>query len=242
MERIYVIFLLLLLLQSKVSNAKAVVAECVILLHGMGRSALSMRSLEKHLRERGYHTVNRDYPSTSFTIEEIAKKNIPKLIAECKPQASKIHFVTHSLGGIVTRYYLQSNNLPKGSRIVMLSPPNKGSEIADQLQGSAWYKWLTGPAGQQLTTDQNSVPNKLKPINYEVGIITGRRTLEPWLSQFIPGEDDGKVSVKRARLYEMTDFLVVDHAHTFIMNSSLVKEQVTHFLQHGYFAQSSEKT
>jgi pimeloyl-ACP methyl ester carboxylesterase len=230
-----------MLLQNSVSNAQTANSECVIFLHGMGRSALSMRSIEKYLHERGYHTLNRDYPSTSYTIEQIANKSIPKLIDECKTKASKIHFVTHSLGGIITRYYLQSNHLPKGSRIVMLSPPNKGSEIADRLRDSAWYKWLTGPSGQQLTTDADSVPNKLKPINYEVGIITGRRTLEPWFSQFIPGEDDGKVSVKRARLTEMTDFLVVDHAHTFIMNSNLVKEQVIHFLQNGYFAQSYKK-
>lgn len=230
-----------MLLQNSVSNAQTVNSECVVFLHGMGRSAFSMRSMDKYLSKQGYHTVNRSYPSTSYTIEQIAENIISKLIDECRVEARKIHFVTHSLGGIIIRYYLQSHSLPKGSRIVMLSPPNKGSEIADRLQDSGWYKWATGPSGQQLTTAPDSVPNQLKHIDYEVGIITGRRTLEPWFSQFIHGEDDGKVSVKRARLIEMADFLVVNHAHTFIMNSSLVKEQVSYFLQNGYFKRPYEK-
>ncbi|MCP4312474.1 MAG: lipase, partial [Bacteroidetes bacterium] len=140
-----------------------------------------------------------------------------------------------SLGGIVTRYYLQTNSIPEGSRIVMLSPPNRGSEIADRFQNSTWYKWFTGPPGQQLTTDLNSIPNKLKPIPYDVGVIAGRRTLEPWFSKLIPGKDDGKVSVESARLDEMKDFIIVDHAHTFIMKSEDVKRQVVNFLQQGKF-------
>ena len=222
------------------SSAQAVNAECVILLHGMGRSAFSMRSMDKHLRKQGFHTVNHSYPSTSYTIEQIAENNISQLIDECSVEASKIHFVTHSLGGIILRHYLQSHSLPEGSRIVMLSPPNKGSEVTDRLQGSPWYKWTTGPSGQQLTTAPDSVPNQLKPIHYEIGIITGKRTLEPWFSQLIPGEDDGKVSVESARLTEMTDFLVVNHAHTFIMNSRFVKKQVSYFLQNGYFTRPDE--
>jgi len=237
LQKVHVIFLLLLL-QNTVSNARVVNTECVILLHGMGRSAFSMRSIDKYLRAQGYHTVNFGYPSTSYTIEQLATNYIPRFMDECKTKASKIHFVTHSLGGIIARYYLQSNSLPEGSRIVMLSPPNRGSEIADRLRDSAWYKWLAGPSGQQLTTDPGSVPNQLKPVNYEVGIITGRRTLEPWFSRLILGEDDGKVSVKSSRLTEMTDFLVVDRAHTFIMNSHFVQEQVVHFLKNGYFTQS----
>jgi len=201
----------------------------------MGRTAYSMRPMEKYLRGKGYHTVNYSYPSTSQTIEHIARHDLPILINKCGSQTEKIHFVTHSLGGIVLRYYLQTNQLPKGSRIVMLSPPNKGSEIADKFRKTRWYKWLTGPAGQQLTTDLNSVPNKLKSIPYDVGIMTGRRTFEPWFSRLIPGEDDGKVSVKRAHISEMKDFLVVNNTHTFIMTSNRVKRQVYHFLKHGLF-------
>jgi len=213
--------------------------ECVILLHGMGRSAFSMNSMESYIQRHGYQTINHNYPSTSQKIEQISKNIIPKFVGECKKQVKKIHFVTHSLGGIIIRHYLQTNRLPDGSRIVMLSPPNKGSEIADRFQDTTWYRWLTGPPGQQLTTDSNSLPNKLDAIENEVGIITGRTTLEPWFSRLIPGEDDGKVSVNSAKLHEMKDFLVVDHSHTFIMNSENVKSHVLHFLRYGKFGKLS---
>jgi hypothetical protein len=209
--------------------------ECVILLHGLGRTSGSMQFMEKFLAKSGYRTVNRSYPSTSLPIEEVADKYVPHFIDDCGGQAVRIHFVTHSLGGIILRYYLQFNDLPEGSRIVMLSPPNQGSELADRFRDQIWYQWLMGPSGQQLTTDAESLPNRLGPIRLEVGVIAGRKTLEPWFSWMIPGEDDGKVSVDHARLSEMKDFLVVDHGHSFIMNSQEVKKQVRHFLEFGYF-------
>ncbi len=229
-----------MLLQGPMVEASNTSAECVVILHGMGRTAYSMRSMEKYLKEHGYYTINRGYPSTSEKIEDISKNVIPKYVEECKTKGTKVHFVTHSLGGIVTRYYLQSNSLPAGSRVVMLSPPNKGSEVSDKFRNTSWYQWMTGLPGQQLTTDADSIPNQLKPIPYDVGVITGRKTLEPWFSRLIPGEDDGKVSVERARLDEMKDFLIVDHAHTFIMKSKEVKKEVLNFLRHGHFEKLSE--
>ena len=215
--------------------------DCVILLHGLGRTSGSMKLMENFLKDYGYLTINNDYPSTSLSIEKISDYYLPRFIAECGKRSRRIHVVTHSLGGIIFRHYLQEHRLPQGSRIVMLSPPNKGSEVADRFKDQGWYRQLMGPAGQQLTTAPDSLPNRLEPIDYEVGVITGRRTLEPWFSWMIPGEDDGKVSVARARLAEMKDFLVVNHGHTFIMNSHRVKEQVVHFLEHGYFQRSVKK-
>ena len=237
----YFILLVCIFTQVSVTNASTGSAECVVLLHGMGRTAFSMNSMESYLKENGYQTINHSYPSTSQTIEQISKNIVPKFINECNNGAKKIHFVTHSLGGIISRYYLQTNQLPAGSRIVMLSPPNKGSEIADRFHDSTWYRWLTGPPGQQLTTDSNSLPNTLDAINYEVGVITGRDTLEPWFSRLIPGEDDGKVSVESAKLPEMKDFLVVDHTHTFIMKSDAVMVQVLNFIKHGNFKALDKK-
>ncbi len=211
-------------------------AECVVLLHGMGRTRISMLNLEKFLSVSGYRVINYGYPSTSATIEQIAKVNIPDAISRChKNTSTKVHFITHSLGGIVIRQYLQSHALPAGSRIVMLSPPNHGSEIPDHYKDASWYKWFTGPAGQQLTTGKDSLPNRLKPINVEVGVIAGSKTMDPWFSSRIPGEDDGKVSVKSARLDEMKDFLVVPRTHVFIMESSEVHRQIKYFLKHGKF-------
>ena len=118
----------------------------------------------------------------------------------------------------------------------MLSPPNQGSEIADLLKDFFLYRWILGPAGQQLGTTADAVPNRLAPIDVPVGIITGDSTLEPWFSSQMPGPDDGKVSVERARLPEMADFLVVHQSHGFIMNDPQVISQVAYFLQYGRFS------
>jgi triacylglycerol lipase len=206
----------------------------------MGRTAFSMNSMASYIEKHGYQVISHNYPSTSQTIEQIAKKIIPQFVNECHEDVKKIHFVTHSLGGIITRYYLQTNPLPSGSRVVMLSPPNKGSEIADRFHDSLWYRWLTGPPGQQLTTAANSLPNRLGAIDYEIGVITGKNTIEPWFSRLIPGEDDGKVSIESAKLPEIKDFLVVDHTHTFIMKSNEVKRQVLNFIRYGNFTNSNE--
>jgi hypothetical protein len=210
--------------------------QCVILLHGMGRTRFSMSHLEGSLVERGYHVVNYGYPSTSAPIEELASEYVPKALGMCRGnRMDPVNFVTHSLGGILVRCYLQKNRLPAGSRMVMLSPPNKGTELADRFKDLAFYRWLTGPPGQQLGTSESSLPNKLGPVEMEIGIITGRKTYEPWFSNLLPGEDDGKVSVESAKLDEMSDFLVVDSAHTFIMNDTEVVRQIDAFLRNGRF-------
>lgn len=215
---------------------KGLHAECVILLHGMGRTRFSMFNLEEYLSRLDYRVVNFGYPSRRETIEQIAKVRIPGAVAQCQDTSiKKIHFVTHSLGGIVVRQYLQTHTLPVGSRVVMLSPPNHGSEIPDHYKEVFWYRWSTGPAGQQLMTTKDSLPNRLKPINVEVGVIAGTKSVEPWFSSQIPGKDDGKVSVKRTQLDEMKDFLVVPHTHTFIMQSPEVHRQIEKFLKHGKF-------
>ncbi len=210
--------------------------ECVIVLHGMGRTKFAMRKVEKELAGAGYTVWNQSYPSTEKPIETLAAEHISKGLQFCRrAQAEKIHFVTHSLGGILVRYYLQDNTIENLDKIVMLSPPNSGSEIADNLKDLKLYQWMMGPAGQQLGTDANSLPNTLDKIDATVGIITGKSSSDPWFSPFIPGEDDGKVSVKSARLEEMTDFLVVEAGHTFIMSNRSVLEQIRHFLKRGTF-------
>lgn len=222
---------------SQHTRAEAMSKDCVILLHGMGRTRASMWVLSQHLAKAGYATVNYGYPSTRFSIERLAQEHIPAAIAECEAHSGgRIHFVTHSLGGILVRYYLQDSSLPEGSRVVMLSPPNQGSEVADQLKDTKLYQWLTGPPGQQLGTGTDDVPRRLKAVDVEIGIITGQKSLEPWFSRLLPGKDDGKVSVESAKLEEMKEFLVVDSTHAFIMNEDIVLEAVVNFLRAGEFS------
>ncbi|EDN65388.1 conserved hypothetical protein [Beggiatoa sp. PS] len=141
------------------------------------------------------------------------------------------------MGGIITRFYLKENKIKNLGRVVMLSPPNQGSELTDSLKNNVniLFRFFTGPAGQQLGTEPSSIPNQLGPVNFELGVITGNATLNPLYSYLIPGEDDGKVSVERAKVKGMKDFLVVPHSHTFIMNSHEVREQIVYFLEYGQF-------
>ena len=210
--------------------------ECVIVLHGMGRTRLSMGPIEDALTEQGYRVWNASYPSRSAPIETLAVDAIDKGLAFCRqPVSRKIHFVTHSLGGILVRYYLQNHRIRELGRIVMLSPPNHGSEVVDALQNNYFYQTAMGPAGLQIGTDEHSLPNQLRPIPGNIGVITGNSTSDPWFSPIIPGEDDGKVSVERAKLDEMHDFLVVENGHTFIMRDDAVIRQIVYFLKNGKF-------
>ena len=217
-------------------------AAFVILLHGMGRTHRSMATMAGHLAEEGFAVVNVDYPSTEADIETLSQGIVADTVRKCQSDTPgvPIHFVTHSLGGILVRHYLQDHTLPPGSRVVMLSPPNRGSEIADSLKDFSLYRWIMGPAGQQLGTGSNAIPNRLKAVDVPVGVITGDRSLEPWFSAQIPGPDDGKVSVERARLPEMADFLVVHRSHGFIMSDADVIAQTAHFLRHGKFKREGD--
>ena len=113
--------------------------------------------------------------------------------------------------------------------------PNQGSEVVDVLKDVPGFYLINGPAGMQLGTDESGIPGKLPPADYEVGVITGDESINLILSMFIPGDDDGKVSIERAKLAGMTDFLVVHDSHPFIMQSDEVIEQTISFLQSGTF-------
>ncbi len=217
--------------------------ECVILIHGLGRTYHSMKKMQNKLTQVGYHTVNLDYPSRKQTIEKLAENHIPPVLEECAYfNPDKIHFVTHSMGGIVVRMALKQSRPERLGRIVMLSPPNGGSEAVDDLKERWYFSWVNGPAGQQLSTDEDSVPNRLGPVDYPVGIIAGNEQafFDTWLLSFFRGANDGKVSVERAKVEGMTDFIVVPQSHSFIMNAEYVQDQTLHFLKNGFFSEKRE--
>jgi pimeloyl-ACP methyl ester carboxylesterase len=239
-SRLLVMLSLILTLPSQAAPAAGnrQADSCVVLVHGLARTSYSMRNMEQALQAAGYQTVNVDYPSRSHPIQDLAAMVGEAAVKGCGVHGSnRIHFITHSLGGILVRYYLARNSIEGLGRVVMLAPPNQGSLLTDQLRSEAWYQWLTGPAGQQLGTGSEGIPGKLGPVDFPLGVIAGNvhSPIDNWLAQMIPGEDDGKVSVDRARVDGMRDFLVLPYTHISIMQEDEVITQSLHFLAHGHF-------
>ena len=210
--------------------------ETVILLHGLCRTSRSMVKMERALTNAGYQVQNVDYPSRTASIQKLADDAIGKAVTDCQRDgAVKIDFVTDSLGGIMVRSYLARHPLPSLGRVVMLAPPNQGSEVVDKIGGWWLFKWINGPAGNELGTDTNSVPNRLGPVNYPVGVIAADLSINWINSLLIPGRDDGKVSIERTKLAGMSDHIVIHTAHPFIMKNREAIRQTIQFLRNGAF-------
>lgn len=195
-----------------------------------------MAKLERVLGANGYETCNIAYPSTRYSIDELVEKFVlPEINTRFGKSGEPIHFVTHSMGGIIVRALARQTTGFQIGRVVMLSPPNKGSEVVDAL-GDLWlFNAINGPAGSELGTGAGSTPNRLGPADFELGVITGDRSINLFLSSLISGPNDGKVSVASAKLAGMRDFLVLHATHPFIMNNDQAIAQTLHFLAHGAF-------
>ena len=228
---------LLVALGAPAASAK----ECVILLHGLARSDNSFSTMAQALEAADYAVVNYDYPSTSQEIEQLAAEAVREALSQC-PAELPVHFVTHSMGGILVRQYLSQHSIDKLGRVVMLGPPNKGSQVVDTLGNMPGFELINGPAGMQLGTGPTSLPLALGPANFEVGIIAGTQSFNPILSSIIPDTDDGKVSVENTRLVGMKDHIELPITHTFMMNNDQAIAQTLYFLQHGAFERDKPTT
>ncbi len=195
-----------------------------------------MNKMEAALRNDGYAVCSVDYPTTKLTVQELAKQYLHPAVLSCQSNnIGQIHFVAHSLGGIVIRQYLADNEVPNLGRIVMLGTPNKGSEVVDRIGHMKLFQRINGPAGNQLGTDPDSLPNTLPVPEADVGIIAGTRSINWILSGYIRGKDDGKVSPENAKLEGMKDFTTVKTSHPFLMRDPEVIEMTRQFLKHGSF-------
>jgi len=210
--------------------------ECVVLLHGLNRSWRAMDKMASALQAAGYTTANVDYPSQAASVEGLAPMAVDMGLDECRSTgAGKIHFVTHSIGGILLRYRQSEEPIPDLGRVVMLGPPNQGSEVVDITRDWPGTRIFSGEAGLQLGTDEDSIPSRLGPVDFELGVIAGIGTINPFMSAMLPDEDDGKVTVERTKVEGMDDFMVVHSSHRYLMNSDTVIRNTVAFLKSGRF-------
>jgi len=231
------VILALLLLSA---SAQALADDCVILLHGLARSASSMEKLQVKLEQADYRVINVDYESRKHSVATLAELAVGEGLQQCRTQkAQRVSFITHSLGGILVRQYLNNHDIKELHRVVMLGPPNQGSEVVDTLRNMPGFEAFNGPAGMRLGTSNADIPRKLGPVDFELGVIAGTQSINLILSMYLPGTDDGKVTVESAQVEGMKDFIALPVTHPMMMKNATVIAQTLHFLKLGKFKKPS---
>ena len=222
--------------------------ETVVLLHAMGRTHLSMARLAWELERDGYHVINATYPSRTEPLETLATEWLPARLAKIDPE-SRVHFVTHSMGGILVRLWRKEvAGLPgatvKLGRVVMLAPPNAGSEIPNRLARFQLFHWWVGVNGGRLGTAAHALPHRLGPWpspkaeGGDLGIIAGGWSLPVFMASWVAAPNDGKVSVASTHLAGERAHLVLPFSHTWLGWRRETIAQVKAFLREGKFSKT----
>ncbi|MGJ5178272.1 esterase/lipase family protein [Bradyrhizobium oligotrophicum] len=208
----------------------------VVLLHGIAGRSLMLRPLEKRLHRAGFATLNLHYESRKKPLERLAEDIRPAIADFVAGLGGPIHFVTHSMGGLLARVYIDRFRPARLGRVVMIGTPNGGSELADRLQNVGLYRAYFGPAGLQLVTTKDVTLAALPPADYEIGVIAGNRFLDPIAGLFVlPWPNDGRVSVDSCNLVEMTDTTTVKASHMGLLVHPTSFRQTLSFLRTGQF-------
>lgn len=207
----------------------------IVALHGIARSDKSMRKFANYMRQEGFEVININYPSTRANLGSLVDYVNEVITSRVNDKKKKVHFIGHSMGCLITRALITKHRPDNLGRVVMIAPPNQGSEVADYLKDNFLYKFLFGPAGQQLITDQSEFKKMFGEVNYELGVIAGDSSLAPVGSIIIPGPDDGRVSVKATRIEGMKDHIILPDNHTFIVRDEEAMRQANHFIKFGHF-------
>lgn len=208
----------------------------LVLLHGLARTRRSLWPVARAAGRRGIVATSIGYPSRRGSIDALAEVVARRIDANV-PDGMPFDVVSHSMGGIVLRAAVAARLVAaeRVHRVVMLAPPNQGSELADVLRRWRLFERMMGPAALELGTGEHSVPVSLPPVPFACGVIAGRRTLVPRADRLFGGPTDGRVSVSRTQAPGVADFLVVDRAHPFIMWAPEVLAATFAFLETGRF-------
>jgi len=209
--------------------------ERVVLLHGLAESPLTMAPLHAALGQAGYVISNVGYPSTLAPIEALASEFIEPLLSTW-PDAPKVHFVTHSLGGVLLHACLAKYRPVNLGRVVMTAPGLHGSDAIEMYRRHWLFRMMFGPAAFQSGTQGDGFARRLEQTaDYELGVIAGCISLDPIANLFIPWPHDGKISVARTKLDGMSDHIVLPTPHDLTPSDPLAIFQVLRFLRHGHF-------
>jgi len=200
-----------------------------------------MRGLARFLGAEGYRTLNLGYPSRRESIDALVADIQPRTTVFAASVPGKLHFVGHSMGGLLIRAYLHRFRPQNLGRVVMLGTPNQGSEVADFLKDWWAYKKLFGPASQQLVTELTIANTLFGGVDYELGVIAGNRSIDPVSSLIIGDPNDGRVSIERTKIAGMTDHIVVAASHPFLPAKKEVHRLVLAFLRQGSFVDNPIK-
>ena len=205
--------------------------EQVILLHGIARSSNHMKKVAKFLRKNNYTVYNLDYPSTKLKLQDLTEYLHKQISKHIDPNLT-VHLIGYSMGGLLIRMYLNKYKIKNLGKVIQLATPNQGSEVADFLKNFWLYKKIYGLAGQQLTTNQESIKKDMdKKIDYPLGIIAGTQCVDPICYFLLPKPNDGKVSVANTKVTGMTAHTVVNASHLFFPYNKKVHQKILQFLK-----------
>ena len=209
----------------------------IVLLHGLGRTGISMRAISAALRRAGHPTLSPWY-GLRRSMPEIIEFLAPRIDAFSAAHPEPMGIVTHSLGGLVARAYVTAHRPANLGRVVMLAPPNAGSELADFVFGLGLDNLIFGRVGPHLRTARHSDHEaELGTVDFDCGIIAGDRPLDPIIAPWLlPGPNDGKVAVEATKIAGMRDHIVLPVQHTLMVQDAAVIAQIRAYLDTGAFA------